>query len=284
VTSTLGSSPQVASPATSFRSQERPGPGAGRRWLIRLLPWVTTAALLAIEELLARTSVLPEQVPPVSKIAQALVKLVPTRAFLDSLVATLEQFVYGLLLGAVVGVVIGVAVGAIPLLYRLTHYVLDFLRFIPSVVYLPVLILVMGGTPRTSYLVAAAGAVWPMLYQTYYGIAGITPVLKDTGRVFGLKPHQRLLHIVLPTVSPFAATGLRIAASHALVVVVAVEIIAGVKGLGKDISVYATAGVYPQMYAVIVVVGVIGVLVNLLLQRLEGRLLHWHTSYREKQA
>jgi len=257
----------------------------GRRaWLVRVLPWITTAAILAVEEILARTGVLPEEVPPFTEIVQAGWELVPTAAFASSLGATLQQFAVGVVVGVAVGVAAGVALGAIPLLYLLTHYVLDFLRFIPAVVYLPVLILVMGATPEVAYILAAVGCIWPMLFQTYYGVAGIPPILKDTGRVFGLKPHQRLLHIVLPAVSPFVATGLRIAAAHALVVVVAVEIITAVEGLGRDIAVFATNGVYAEMYALVGVVGVIGVLVNVVLERLERRQLHWHSSYREKQA
>jgi ABC-type nitrate/sulfonate/bicarbonate transport system permease component len=257
---------------------------ARSRWLVRALPWVTTAALLALEEVLARTGVLPEEVPPFTEIVRAGWELIPTAAFATSLGATFQQLAVGLLVGVAIGVAVGVALGGIPLLYRLTHYVLDFLRFIPAVVYLPVLILVLGATPEVSYFLAAAGSIWPMLFQTYYGVAGIPPILKDTGRVFGLKPHQRLLHIVLPAVSPFVATGLRIAAAHALVVVVAVEIITAVKGLGRDIAVYASNGVYPEMYALVGVVGVLGVIINVVLEQVERRQLHWHSSYREKQA
>lgn len=261
-----------------------PAEGAGRRWGVRVLPWATTLGLLAVEELLARASVFPEEIPPVTTIARAVVDLVPTGGFARALGNTLEQFAIGLLVGAVAGVALGVAVGAVPLLHRLTHYVLDFLRFIPAVVYLPVLILVMGATPRVAVLLGALGALFPLLFQTYYGVTGITPVLQDTGRVFGLTTGQRLLRITLPAVSPFVATGMRIAASHVLVVVVAVEIIAAVPGLGSDISTYATNGVYPRMYALVVVVGVIGVLVNVLLHQLERRQLHWHASYREKAS
>jgi len=261
-----------------------PSDGARRRWGARALPWVTTLGLLAVEELLARTSVFPEEIPPVTTIARAVGDLVPSGGFARALGNTLEQFAVGLVLGAVAGVALGVAVGAMPLLHRLTHYVLDFLRFIPAVVYLPVLILVMGATPRVAVLLGAVGALFPLLFQTYYGVTGITPILQDTGRVFGLTVSQRLVRITLPAISPFVATGMRIAASHVLVVVVAVEIIAAVPGLGNDISTYATNGVYPKMYALVVVVGVIGVLVNVLLQRLERRQLHWHASYREKTA
>jgi ABC-type nitrate/sulfonate/bicarbonate transport system permease component len=260
------------------------GTGRGRRVLVAVLPWATTVALLTVAEVLSRTGVLPEEVPPVTEVLAAGWQLVPTAKFAASLGATLAQVGIGLFIGVVVGVAAGLALGAVPVLYRLTHYVLDFLRFIPAVVYLPVLVLLMGAAPRTAFLLAALGTVWPMLFQAYYGVAGISTVLADTARVFGLRPHQRLAHVVLPAVSPFVATGLRISASHALVVVVAVQLITSVPGLGRDIAVYAANAVYPKMYALVAVVGLVGVVVNAVLGAVERRRLHWHSAYRETWA
>lgn len=259
-------------------------PGRGRRVLVAVLPWVTTLALLAVAEVLSRTGVLPEEVPPVTEVLAAGWQLVPTAKFATSLGATLAQVAVGLVIGAVVGVAAGLALGAVPLLYRLTHHVLDFLRFIPAVVYLPVLVLLMGATARTAFLLAALGTVWPMLFQAYYGVAGVSTVLADTARVFGLRRHQRLAHVVLPAVSPFVATGLRISASHALVVVVAVQLITSIPGLGRDIAVYAANAVYPRMYALVAVVGLVGVVLNAVLAAVERRTLHWHSAYREAWA
>lgn len=251
-----------------------------RRWEAGL-PWLTTIIIIGAQELLARTGLLPKALPPFTDAVRAAWRLVPTSEFGASLVATIEQLAIGLAAGVVIGVTLGVAVGSVPLLHTLTHYVLDFLRFIPAVVYLPVLVLVMGATPRASIVLAAVGTTWPMLFQTYYGVVGVPRILRDTGRVFGLRPHQRLVQIILPAVSPFIATGLRIAALHALVVVVAVQIITTVDGLGHDIAVYATNGVYPEMYALVGIVGLLGVLINALLELLEHRQLHWHSSHRE---
>lgn len=250
----------------------------------RLLPWATTLGLIVLVEVLSRTGVFPEEVPSVTAIIQAAWQILPTPEFLSSLWNTLEQFLIGLAIGTVIGVALGVALGTMPLLYRLTHYLLDFLRFIPAVVYLPLLLLVMGARPGVAYILAAIGAVWPLLFQSYYGVVGIPQIQKDTGRVFGFTPLQRLRHIVIPSVSPFLATGLRIAAAHALVVVVAVEIITTVVGLGRDISGYSSNGVYPEMYALVVVVGILGLLINWGLESLERRQLHWHSSYREAQS
>lgn len=256
-------------------------PVRAQRWFLRALPWVATLALLTLWQLAAVTGLVPKEIPAVTRIASALVDIAPTPRFGTALMATLSQFAVGLFIGAVSGMVIGVAVGAVPFLYRLLHLPLDFFRFVPAVVYLPLMLLLLGGTPRVSTLLGAVGALWPMLFQTYYGMHGINDVLRDTARVFGLRPHQRLAHVVLPAVLPFLATGFRIAASHVLVVVVAVEIIASVPGIGSDIAVYASNGVYPPMYALVFVVGLLGVVVNVGLHHIERRLLRWHVSYRE---
>jgi ABC-type nitrate/sulfonate/bicarbonate transport system permease component len=271
--------PRAEQESPAPQEERRQGWGSGP-----LLPIATTILILLVWELLSRTHVLPTEVPPVTTILAALVEMVPTAAFWSSLAATLAQFGIGLLVGSVAGIALGVVLGGIPLLYRISHYALDFLRSIPAVVYLPVLILVFGATPRVGYILGAVAALWPLLFQTYYGVAGVTPLLKDTARVFGLRPHQRLVHVTLPAVSPFVATGMRIAASHVLVVVVAVEIISAVAGIGSDIAIYATNAVYPGMYALVLVVGLLGVLVNFVLERIERRQLHWHASYREVEG
>ncbi|MCI2417362.1 ABC transporter permease subunit [Saccharopolyspora sp. K220] len=259
-----------------------PGRHAAKPWLLRGLPWLTTIAVLALWELCARTGLFPPEVPAISSIGSAFGQLAPTAGFADALVTTLEQFAVGLTGGAVAGLALGVALGAVPLLHRLAHYLLDFLRFVPAVVYLPLLLLLLGAGPRVSTLLGMVGALWPMLFQTLYGVSGINDVLRDTARVFGLRPLQRLWHVVLPAVLPFVATGVRLAASHVLVVVVAVEIIASVRGIGADIAVYASNAVYPRMYALVFVVGVLGVLVNVGLLALERRVLRWHVAYREE--
>lgn len=250
-------------------------------WARRSLPWATTIAIVLVMEVLCQAGVFPHAVPAPSAAIAAAWTLLPTPEFLASLGATLAQFIVGLAIGVAVGVAVGIVLGTVPMLYRLTHYTLDFLRYIPSVVYLPLLLLVMGARPEVAYVLAAIGSVWPMLFQTYYGVVGIPPILKDTARIFGLTTAQRLRYVTVQSVSPFIATGLRIAAAHALVVVVAVQIITTVVGLGRDIAAYSTNGVYPEMYALVAVVGIIGLLINWGLEAIERRQLHWHSSHRE---
>ncbi len=271
----------VTAPAAGGRRIRR-----GRRQrsgLRRALPWITTLGVLVVWELLARAGVFPEEFPPLSEVGEALWNLTSAGTLGPSLWQTFSQFAVALVSGSIAGIVLGVLLGKLHWVYRVTHLVLDFLRLIPAIVYLPLLLL-MGGRPETAMLIGSVGALWPVLFQTYYGVNGVSPVMRDTGRVYGLTAVQKLWSITLPTVLPFIATGLRIASSHVLVVVVAVELIVGVPGLGADISTFSQGAAYPQMYALIFVTGVLGFLVNAGLIAIERRRLAWHVSYRQEQS
>ena len=273
-----------ARPSTAARPKEKKVKKEKRPLWRLLLPWVTTIVLIALEELFARTGVLPAAVPPFTEIVAALVQLLQTAAFWTSLGQAMFQFLFALVIAIVVGVTLGILLGILPILNLTIRYVLEFLRFTPAVVYIPILVLLIGARPQLAIILGGIGAMWPVMYQTYYGVVGVPPILLDTGKVFGLTSAQRLRNIVIPSVSPFLATGLRLAAGYALLVVIAVQIISAVEGTGRDLATYSTNGVFPQMYALILVIGLIGLAINSALQFVERRQLHWHPSYRETQS
>ncbi len=249
-----------------------------------LLALGTTLALLVLWEVLARAGVLSSEIPPFTKVLDWLRGRVTTGAFWASVAQTMWHWAAGLCIGVVVGAAIGALTGAVPVLYRLLQLPLEFLRPIPSIVYLPILILVFGATSKTTIICTAVGATWPMLFQTFYGVRAVDPLTLDTGRMFGLAPRQRLVSIMFPSVVPFMATGLRISASLALIVAVSIELIGGVPGLGADLSIYSQYGFYPGMYGIILVAGLIGVAINLVLERAERRFLSWHVAHRVVQS
>ena len=146
------------------------------------------------------------------------------------------------------------------LLSRLT---VEFLRPIPSVALIPVLVLVYGTRSSLTIALGAFAAAFPLLFQAMYGIADVDPVALDTGRVFRMGRVVRMRWIVLPSCAPYLATGLRISASVALILVVTGEYMVGVPGLGQKVLVTQSGAAYDQMYAWIVVTGLVGLLVNL---------------------
>ena len=85
---------------------------------------------------------------------------------------------------------------------------------------------------------------------------------------------------MLPSLLPYLATGVRIASSLALIVAVSIELVGGVPGLGADMAAASQNGLYDAMYGLLLVSGILGLLLNAVLERTEKRLLRWHVSHR----
>jgi ABC-type nitrate/sulfonate/bicarbonate transport system permease component len=255
-----------------------------RAWARLLIPVSTTIGLLGIWELLARAGVLPAEVPPFTDIVRWLAGQAGDRAFSTALGQTVWHWFAGLVLGGVVGIGLGLAIGAAPVVHRLVNVLIEFLRPIPAIVYLPLLILVMGSSAQTAIILATVGAIWPMLFQTIYGVHAIDPQAVETGKVFGLSKRQRLRSITFPSLLPYLATGVRIASSLSLIVAVTAELVGGVPGIGAEIQAAAQNGIYDAMYGWLLLSGVLGLVLNLVLERTEQRLLRWHPSHRAVTA
>jgi ABC-type nitrate/sulfonate/bicarbonate transport system permease component len=141
-----------------------------------------------------------------------------------------------------------------------------------------VLVLVYGTRSSLTIALGAFAAALPLLFQAMYGIVDVDPVALETGRVFRMGWLVRMRWIVLPSCAPYLATGLRISASVALIHVVTGEYVVGVPGLGQKVLAAQSGAAYGQMYAWIVVTGLVGLLVNLAFHAIERRYLSWHPS------
>lgn len=253
-----------------------------RRPATALLPVAGVAVVLAAFELAPRIGLLPRGViPPVSEILATLAGVITDGALWSPLAATLGGWARSMLIAAVVAVPVGMLVGSSRTGALVLRVPIEFLRPIPSVALIPVLILLYG-TEGVGLKVAlgAYGATFPLLFQASYGVADVDPVARDTVRSFGLGPLRRLRHLVLPTMAPYLATGVRLSAAVALILVITGEYIVGLDGLGREVLLAQSGAAYHRMYALIVVAGLLGLSVNAGLEALERRALHWHTSQR----
>jgi ABC-type nitrate/sulfonate/bicarbonate transport system permease component len=242
-------------------------------------------APLVILEALSRLEVLPSrQFPPVSVWLVVLLQQLPAPAFWSNVLLTLAGWAAGLALASLIAVPAGILIGSSRRAYQMLRLPIEFLRPIPSVALIPLAVLVFGTRfPNKLFLVTFA-CVWPLLFQSIYGVQDVDPVAVDTARAFGFGRLQRLALVVLPSSAPYIATGLRIASSVALILAVTSELVVGVPGLGSAINIAASGGDFALMYALIAVAGLLGVSLNALFARLEGWALRWHTSQRLEAA
>lgn len=257
-------------------------PGRARRWGEAIvLPALGVAVALAAFEVAPRVGILPRSAfPPVSEIFAALGDIATTDHLWEAIGDTLAAWARAMVIATLIAVPLGLAIGANRIGALMTRLVIDFLRPIPSVALIPILILLYGTRPSLKVALATFGATFPLLFQAMYGIADVDPVAKDTARAFGLPWWSRLRRIVLPSCAPYLATGLRISASVALILVVTGEFIVGIPGLGREVLILHQSGAYDKMYAWIIVAGLLGIVVNLVFHAVERRVLFWHPSHR----
>lgn len=256
----------------------------GTRLSRLVAPAVGLAVVLVTLEALSRLDVVPRSsFPPVSEIFERLWELLSTKAYWLTIGRTMRAWGIAMVIAALIAVPLGMLVGSSATAFHASKLTIDFLRPIPSVALIPLLVLVYGTRPTLKVTLAVIGAVFPLLFQSMYGVRDIDPVARDTVRSFGLNRWQRIRAVVLPTCGPFLLTGLRISSSIALILVVTGEYIVGIPGIGQATFLAQNSAAYQSMYAWVVTAGVVGLLLNSGFQFAERRILFWHESQRGQQ-
>ncbi len=241
--------------------------------------------VLVIWQVLVVTGVLSTfAVAEPTAILRALGSLIPTAPFWSAVGDTLHTWGIGLTISLTIAVPIGVLLGSSHRAYRLVRVTIDFLRTIPPVAVLPLALLLYGATERMVLVLVVFGSVWPLLLQSMYGVHQVDPVSRDVARSYQFRRRELVFGVILPAAAPFIATGIRIAATVSLLLVVGAELLGGASGLGLSIALAQQSQQIPAMYAFVVVTAVLGLLLNLGLLRLERRILSWHSPYRGRAA
>jgi NitT/TauT family transport system permease protein len=243
-------------------------------------------ALLAVGtcEAVSRAGIVQrDYLPPASEVLARAVELAADRAFLDAVGATLRAWALGLGLACAIAVPLGLLLGSVPLVDDAVRAIVEFLRPLPSVALIPLVSLLLGSGTATKVVLITYAGVWPVLFNTVYGLGETDSLAKDTLRAFGFGRLAVLLRVELPATAPFVAAGVRISAAVALILAVATEILSGFgEGLGIFIAQasLATAGTR-DVLAGVVWAGTLGLVVDFVLVRVARRLFPWTPEHRE---
>lgn len=264
---------------TAPRSAQRRG-GTRPRIDSRLATFLFVLVLLIAWQLTASLGGLGA-VPTPIEIGAALVDIFGRGAVYEPLAETMVSWAISFVLASVIGIAVGMLLGSSRLAYRLSVFVLDFCRTIPALALVPLAVLMLGANLSGTVFLAFFGSVWATLLQTIYGVRDVDPVARDTFRSFRIGPGRRLISLVIPSAAPYIATGVRLAAAACLLLTLSTQIVMPAGGIGEAIVVAQLGGAIAQMYAYIVLSGLLGVVINAIFIWCERRLLSWHPSHRE---
>tara|TARA_R110002020_G_scaffold65413_5_gene172787 strand:- start:1012 stop:1767 length:756 start_codon:yes stop_codon:yes gene_type:complete len=248
-----------------------------------VLGLVGVLALVAVLEVVSRLGIVDAQfLPPFSTVIATMIGLFGDPEFLLVVGSTLLTWLLGLTISALVAIPVGALLGLSARTYRATRTVFELVRTLPAVALIPLVIMIAGNGLEMKLIVAVYAAVWPILFNTIYGVRGTDPKATEMARSFGQGRAEIIRRIVLPSAAPFIATGIRVSSSIVLIVIITVELIAGgTTGLGAFISQMRVQGdEVEKVYAGILVAGLLGLAINVLLGALERRFFSWDTTTR----
>ncbi|MGH2940243.1 MAG: ABC transporter permease [Solirubrobacterales bacterium] len=194
------------------------------------------------------------------------------------LVPTLERFAIGYLLAIVLGIPLGLALGSSVILRATVEPVLTFVRSIPPVALIPPAIILFGIGETTKLLIVLIVSLWPIVLNTLDGLVELDATLMATMTSLRLGRRDRFRYVILPALAPRILTGMRTSMVFALVVVIASEYLAGTNGVGFFIQQAQQTFDAANMWAGVLLLGIIGYILTLGLNVLERRILFWQKA------
>jgi sulfonate transport system permease protein len=248
--------------------------------LANLRGWAVPLALLLGLEALVRSGFLPaHQMPAPTQVAQTLFNLAVSGELLRHINASLLRVAAGFLIGASLAIVIGTWVGLSRRAEAYLEPTFQALRAIPSLAWVPLLLLWLGIDETPKVVLIALGAFFPVYLALLAGIRNIDRKLVEVGQLYQLSRFALVRRILLPAALPNLFTGLRGALSLSWMFLVAAELIAATRGLGYLLSDGRETSRPDLVIAAILLLAVLGKLSDSLLKYWETRALSWRDSY-----
>jgi ABC-type nitrate/sulfonate/bicarbonate transport system permease component len=217
----------------------------------------------------------PVYLPGPDRTWNALVRGFATGTLLEQLLQTVQRMLVGWLLASLAGIVLGACIGSSKPARAYLGPTLEFLRPLPASAVIPLGIAFFGLSDGMVLGVIAFGALWPTLLATVHGFAAVEPCLYEVSRALGMSRLAVIWKIALPSSLPDILGGMRLSLTVSLILAVVGEMLASRTGLGSGILIAARTFHAPDLYAGVVLLGMLGYVTAQGLFALEARLLRW---------
>ncbi|MGE4338063.1 MAG: ABC transporter permease [Pigmentiphaga sp.] len=238
---------------------------------------LTAAALLLIWQGVAQM-IRADYLPGPDLVLPRLGEMLGTSDLWAALGASLLRLAISFGLALAGGIALGLAIGRVPLIRAMVEPVLALSYPIPKAAILPIVMLWFGAGDISQIFVIATTATLPIIYHTADGAGRINERLLWAADSMGSTRPRRLWRVVLPATLPEIAAGSRTGIMMGLIVMVTAEMIARNNGIGSLLFIHFDMGQNIDMYALIVLLGLVGLALDMLLSWPMRSLTHWATD------
>lgn len=228
--------------------------------------------ILVLWQIFAEKGILKANLmPPPTTLWKTFCNLFKNGTLTESLKISLLRVICGFVIGSVLGIIFGFLMGLCRPINRLLAVIVSILRPIPNIALIPLFIVLLGLSETAKIAVIAVGTFWPVLLNTIAGTQSVDPKLLQVAYLFKLKKSKIVFRIIFPSSVTSILTGLRLGVGTAWTSVVAAEMIGATSGIGYMIMYAREMALMANLYVSILLLGMIGLLLDQILIRLERK-------------
>ena len=240
----------------------------------RSAPILACLGLLVVWQL-ASLALKNDSFPTALEAIRAIPSILGDKESLINFAASLRRMAIGFGLAVAISIPLGLLMGRSRAVASFFNPLLMVIYPVPKAALMPIIMLWLGVGDIAKTLVIFLGVSLPVIYHSFEGAKAVEEKMLWSGAAMGLSAPQRLMRIVLPAALPESLTGCRTGLVLALITMITSEMIARQSGAGNILFNALDMGQYDTVFAMIIIVGAMGIGLDALFERLRARLVRW---------
>jgi NitT/TauT family transport system permease protein len=245
-----------------------------RALLSRSAPLLACIGLLGVWQV-AALILNTDSFPTALDAIRAIPSILGDKESLINIAASLRRMAVGFGVAVVVSIPLGLMMGRNRMVASFFNPLLMVIYPVPKAALMPIIMLWLGVGDLAKTLVIFLGVSLPVIYHSFQGAKAVEEKMLWSGAAMGLTAVQRLVRIVLPAALPEILTGCRTGLVLALITMVTSEMIARQSGAGNILFNALDMGQYDTVFAMIIIIGAMGIGLDAAFEKLRGRLVRW---------
>ncbi|MFH1642203.1 MAG: ABC transporter permease [Nanoarchaeota archaeon] len=217
----------------------------------------------------------PFILPSPLKITLAFYSLLVEGKLITDILASLRRVLTGFLISTLIAVPLGILLGTNKKLKQLFMPLINFLRPIPPIAWIPLAILWFGIGNGPAYFITMIASFFPIFLNTFVGVENISRENLEVARCFGFNKKMMLVHVIMPSSLPFILTGMRIGLGIAWMAVIGAEMIAAFSGLGYLITISQEMLQMEKVIVGMITIGMLGLFFDNLMLKIKSLVVKW---------
>lgn len=246
-------------------------PAAVTKYAAPVLACIGLLAVWQVASLALKNDSFPTAIEAIS----AIPSILGDKESLINILASLRRMAMGFGAAVLVSIPLGLLMGRSAAIAAFFNPLLMVIYPVPKAALMPIIMLWLGVGDITKTLVIFLGVSLPVIYHSFEGAKAVEEKMLWSGAAMGLSPLQRLVRIVLPAALPEILTGCRTGLVLALITMITSEMIARQSGAGNILFNALDMGQYDTVFAMIIIVGAMGICLDAIFERVRARLVRW---------